>query len=239
MPRLAALVALVTLVGLASSAAAADDPVPVTVRFLGGAKKVPLEGLKLTVRANTGNWTADKANKLAAGTTDKAGTAAFSLSPGRYYIDTVSDKELPYLRHPIGYKGNSTHYHRQFAVVPHADHALTFTLSDGCRLVLRAVDADTGKPVPGVGFATENAPGEMWADDIFGDNLGAKKDKAAAGMTDENGTFTRLIGPRPGYTYFPWKLPTGYERADGTEVELPSPVGTEKVEHVFKLRKKK
>ena len=76
-------------------------------------------------------------------------------------------------------------------------------------------------------------------DDIFGDNLGAKRGKAAAGVTDKDGTFTRLIGPRPGYTYFPWTLPKGYERVDGKEAELPSPVGTEKVEHVFKLRKKK
>lgn len=233
------LVVLAALLGPAPPVAAADEPVPVTVRFLGGANKVPLEGLAVTVRANTGDWTADKKNKAAAGTTDKTGAAAFSLPPGRYYVDVASDKELPYLPHPAGYKGNSTRYHRQIAVVPHADHALTFHLADGCKLVLRAVDADTGTPVPGVGFATENALGEMWADDISGDNLGAKRGKAAAGVTDKDGTFTRLLAPRPGFTYFPWTLPAGYERVDGKEVELPTPVGTDKVEHVFKVRKKK
>lgn len=233
------LVALAALVGMASSVAADDDPVPVTVRFLGGAKKVPLEGLAVTVRANTGDWTADKKNKVAAGTTDKTGAAAFSLPPGRYYVDVASDKELPYLHHPAGYKGNSTRYNRQFVVVPHADHALTFHLADGCKLVLKAVDAETGKPVPGVGFATENALGEIWATDIDGDNLGAKPLRGERGRTGEDGTVTRLLAPRPGFTYFPWTLPAEYERIDGKEVELPTPVGTDKVEHVFTVRKRK
>ena len=44
---------------------AQDEDKKVTITFLGGAKKVPLEGLKVTLRASTGDWTADLKNKVA------------------------------------------------------------------------------------------------------------------------------------------------------------------------------
>ena len=49
----------------------------------------------------------------------------------------------------------------------------------------------------------------------------------------------RLVGPRPGYTYYVWSVPKGYAVPDAFgEVELKTPLGTDKVEHVFKLTKK-
>jgi hypothetical protein len=61
------------------------------------------------------------------------------------------------------------------------------------------VDADTGEGIPGVRFATENAPAELWAIPILGDNLGARQDEPAANETaDKDGYLVRYVGPRPG-----------------------------------------
>jgi hypothetical protein len=120
-----------------------------------------------------------------------------------------------------------------------AEQSFDFNLADACKLVLRAVDADTGKGIPGVSFETENALAEQWGNAILGDNLGTARDeKVRNERTDQDGYFVRYIGPRPGYTYFGWE-PKGYEVVAPFEVELKTPLGTEKVEHVFKYRKKK
>jgi hypothetical protein len=46
------------LVLLACAGPVRADDKKVTIRFLGGAKKAPLDGLKVTVRGYTGDWTA-------------------------------------------------------------------------------------------------------------------------------------------------------------------------------------
>ncbi len=47
------------------------------------------------------------------------------------------------------------------------------------------------------------------------------------------------MAPRPGYTYYVWSVPKGYQIPDAYgEIELKTPLGTEKVEHVFRLKKK-
>ena len=80
------------LVLLACAGPSLADDKKLTIRFLGGARKAPLDGLKVTVRGYTGDWTADRKNKLKDGTSDKSGAVAFALPPGRYYIDIASDK---------------------------------------------------------------------------------------------------------------------------------------------------
>jgi hypothetical protein len=45
-------------------------------------KEDPLDGLKVTIRGDTGDWTADKKTKLADGVTDENGAANFALAPG-------------------------------------------------------------------------------------------------------------------------------------------------------------
>src|SRR4051812_3811584 len=94
---------LLILLGFAVPAQAEDRKV--TVTFLGGAKKTPLEGLKVSVRSYTGDWSEDRRRKpLAEAKADKAGAATFALAEGRYYVDIDSDKELPYLDRPVGFK---------------------------------------------------------------------------------------------------------------------------------------
>ena len=227
---------------LAFTVPAQAEDKKVTITFLGGAKKAPLEGVKVTLRGSTGDWTADLKNKVADGTTGKDGAVGFTLKDGSYYVDIASDKELPYLGLPVGYKGHPHHYGRRIKVGK--EQAFEFNLADACKLTLRAVDADTGVGISGVVFVTENALGEYWALQINGDNLGAKQvidghtDESL--KTDKDGNFVRYMGARDGYTYYVWTVPKGYKvPAAFGEIELKTPIGTDKVEHVFKIRKKK
>ena len=230
---------LLLLLGFVCPAQAEDKKV--TITFLGGAKKVPLEGVKVTLRGSTGDWTADMKNKVADGNTGQDGTVGFTLKDGSYYVDIASDKEVPYLGLPVGYKGRPNHYGRTIKVGDKT--SFEFNLADACKLTLRAVDADTGEGLPGAVFVTENELAEDWAAWINGDNLGAKlvgdREQSDALKTDADGNFTRLVGPHPGYTYYVWIAPPGYELSEKRgEVTLETPLGTEKVEHVFKFKKK-
>lgn len=229
---------LLVLLGFTAPARAEDKKV--TITFLGGAKKAPLEGLKVTIRSYTGDWTADLKKKLADGKTDKDGGAVFTLADGRYYVDIDSDKELPYLDRPVGFKTPDL-YDRMIRVGK--EQSFEFNLAGACKLTLRAVDADTGKGIPGVVFVTENAPAECWGLPINGDNLGAKNlienwtDDSL--KTDKDGNFAWFMGARDGYMYYLWTVPPGYAIPCGLgEVGVKTPIGTEKAEHVFKLRKK-
>jgi hypothetical protein len=237
MPRL---IALVALLGFSCPANAEDKKV--TVTFLGGAKKAPIEGLKVSIRSYTGDWSEDKRRKpLTDGKTGKDGAAALTLPEGRYYVDIESEKELPYLYLSVGHKESPTLHDRIIRVGDQT--SFEFNLADACRLTLRAVDADTGEGIPGVEFVTENALGEYWAEIINGDNLGARQINRHGDdslKTDKDGNFVRLVGPRPGWTYYVWSVPKEYETPEAFgEVELKTPLGSEKVEHVFKLKKKK
>lgn len=233
--------AVAMLLGFAIPGLAEEKKVAIT--FLGGAKKTPLEGLKVSVRLYTGDWSDDRRRKpLMDAKTDKAGTATFTLTDGRYYVDISSDKELPYLDRPVGFKTPPNLYDRMIRVGK--EQSFEFNLADACKLTLRAVDADTGAGIPGVVFVTENALGEYWALQINGDNLGSKQvidghtDESL--KTDKDGNFIRFMGARDGYTYYVWTVPKGYNVPAGFgEVELKTPVGTEKLEHVFRLKKKK
>lgn len=216
--------------------AAPENARTVTIRFFGGPKKEPIAGL--TVTPCRGDYAVRK--KVAEGATDKTGAIALRLQPGRYYVDISPAKPLPYLRLPVGYEGHPVHYARVLVVDDRPAQTHEFHLAAATKLTLRAVDADTGKGIPGVALVTENALGEVWGVTIVADNIGWKSTKESdAEATDADGNFTRMVGPRPGYTYFAWTRPMGYEPVGRAEVELPTPVGTEAVEHVFRFRKKK
>jgi len=218
------LVTLVVLLGLALPAQAEDKKV--TIRFRGGAKKVPLEGLKVMIRTHSGNWTRDhEAKPLTDGKTDKDGTARFTLAEGDCYVEIDSDNELPYLDIPVGYikVGKETEFE--------------FNLADACKLTLRAVEADTGKGIPGVSFEMLSPTAESGGA-VIGDNLGVDRFKHRKEVTDKDGYLVRYMGPWEGYTYFAWPTPKGYEPVGDLEVKIPTPLGTAKAEHVFKFRKK-
>ncbi len=207
-----------------------------TIRFLGGKKETPVEGLKVIIREYTGDWSVDQMKTLTDGKTDPTGSVRFALPDGRYYVEIASDKELPYLDRPVGFKTPPNHYSRMIQVGKEQD--FEFNLADACKLTLRAVDVDTGQGIPGVCFVTESETAEDWGIAIYGDNLGANHKKQWDELTDENGYLIRYMGPRDGYTYFAWPDPEGYKYVGKWGVTLPTPIGTEKVEHVFKFKKK-
>jgi hypothetical protein len=224
---------LLVLFGLAGPSLAEDGKV--TVRFLGGAKKLPLAGLKVTIRAHTGDWTRDHKTKLTDGKTDKDGNARFTLADGLYYAEIGSEKELPYLNIPMGYKAPASIYGRYIKVGK--ERAFEFNLADACKLTLRAVDADTGKGIPGVSFSMESQTGES-RDVVLGDNIGVDSRRQRQEVTDQDGYLVRYMGPWEGYTYFAWPTPEGYEPVGEFDAAIPTRLGTATAEHVFKFKKK-
>jgi hypothetical protein len=223
------------LVILVSALPAKAESRKVTITFLGGAKKVRIADLKVTIRAYTGDWGKDSKKTLTEGKTQKDGSVTFTLADGWYYVEVASDKELPYLNIPVGYKAYPGYYSRFIQVGK--QQAFEFNLADACKLTLRAVDADTGKGIPGVSFSMESETGES-GDIVTGDNLGADYKKQRQEVTDQDGWLVRYMGPWPGYSYFASPNPKGYEPADRKVVTIPTPLGKEKAEHTFKFKKK-
>ncbi len=209
----------------------------VQILILGGMKKTPLPGIEVTVRD------ADK-KPVATAMTNMHGRAQFMLAVGVHYIGLSSPEELPYLQIPQDYRGHPIHYSRWIKVADvENEQGFSFNLADACRLTLRAVDIDTGRGIPGVVFATENALAEQWAQAIWADSLGAERIgqslKQDSLRTDEHGNFERFVGPRPGWVFFVWTFPDEFERVKQfEEVELDTKNGTRCAEHTFKFRRK-
>jgi hypothetical protein len=226
------LISVTILLGCVCPVQAEDKKI--TVTFLGGAKKVPLDGLKVTIREHTGDWTRDHKKTLIDGKTDKDGTARFTLADGYYYVELGAEKELPYLDIPVGYKGFPPYYDRFIKVGK--ETSFEFNLADACKLSLRAVD-ENGKGIPGVSFSMESETGES-GDVVIGDNVGVDRFKQRKEATDKDGYLIRYMGPWEGYTYFAWPHPKGYEPVGEWVVTIPTPLGKEKAEHIFKFKKK-
>ena len=96
------------------------------------------------------------------------------------------------------------------------------------RMVLRAVDIDTGRPLAGVSFGRSNTGSEAWGN--------------AIGTSDSEGylRFDAIVRGQPpefDWYYSVWKLPKGYKVAGMEEVKLV-PTVNGPVEHTFKLRKR-
>jgi hypothetical protein len=91
-------------------------------------------------------------------------------------------------------------------------------------LVLRAVDIDTGKPIPGVTFSVENTMAEDWAEPV--------------GISDEHGTLRLQTVNRPGYYYSVYPRLKGYDVAGLDDVYIPVSPGRVAT-HTFLLRSEK
>ena len=129
---------------------------------------------------------------------------------------------------------------------------ITFTLPKPIELVLRAVDAETGRGLLGAFFYLESAVAEDWAHPIDGANIGAGVYRDGQGkfdavdyQTDSDGYFRRFVSDSyhrsPGDSewgpkYGVWKAPEGYG-ALGGEIDINRPQGTSRVEHIFKFRR--
>lgn len=206
----------------------------VRVRVFGGEAKKPLEGVELAVTPALGPVPLGQKPRISA-IADEAGGASFRLSPGGYRVYVRSPEELPYLC--------PNHYLPIMVAEEPSKQQLEFTLPDPCELVLRAVDAETGRGVAGVVFCTECPDGEIWARPIWNETVNApdfgrvQLDHESL-RTDESGYFRRKVGPREGWTYFIWETPPGYEPIKpGEEVEIDTSLGRKRAEHTFLLRR--
>ncbi|MEI8380483.1 MAG: hypothetical protein WCJ09_10155, partial [Planctomycetota bacterium] len=121
---------------------------------------------------------------------------------------------------------------------------ITFKLEPAVELVLRAIDVETGKGIPGVEFYEEVAAGEDWAHPIYAENIGAKfTDNVAAPkgqkhLTDNEGYIRRWIGEKTEESKFGvWTMP-GYELIEPKgEISLLVKLGQKRVEQDFKFRR--
>lgn len=169
-------------------------------------------------------------------TTNADGIARFdNLDAIRYHWRLSAKAELPY----IG-DGRSSNADAEVVVIP---------LRRACELVLRAVDDQTGRGIPGVKFGREHAGGELWMQVIVPDTLGSRRPvrysfKRKAGLpaeeeyeTDSEGYYRCLVGPRT-WSYTVYQHPKGYDSIvpiDGRhEVEIATPSGR-RVEYTFRL----
>ncbi|TXT39065.1 MAG: hypothetical protein FD138_185, partial [Planctomycetota bacterium] len=233
------------------------------LRFVGGEKQEPLVGLQVEFT----HGDSSKPKRIGPFTTDDAGTIKVSLPIASYYLHLKSDKELPYLPVEAMWKGEKRGPQPDLSLAvtqngvekwlagkkrdggyeppaaPNNLPRITYALLPACELTLRAVDAETGKGLPGIKVWEENAVGEDWAHAIYGRNIGSKFSGEreplvpTPSQTDQDGNFRRFVSANAGFTYGCWKPPAGYEASSPGEVEIDIRYGQLRAEHVFKFRR--
>lgn len=261
------LAAIVALAGMAIDLPvdAADKPQAdrraVELRFLGDDKQVPLADIEVLVTNGYG----DQQKKFGPYTTDKSGTVSVSLPPGSYSLHLTSKKDLPYLPVEVLWnkesrgpqpdlslsvkatgvekwlRGDRQDAGYEAPAKPTDAPRITYTLLPACELVLRAVDADSGKGIAGAKFYTENAVGEEWAHSIENQNVGGKSipDDSKENATDSEGYLRRLVSANANFLYGVEIVPPGYELVEPRgEVEIEVVYGKRHAEQVFKFRRK-
>jgi hypothetical protein len=231
--------AFASLIAFAASLHAADKRT-VCIQITGGEQKSPLADLEVRVIRRI----MSPYPEVAKGTSDRNGSLQVSLEPGRYQLLLTSKTELKYLPIARGSKWHELGYNLLFDVNDQDEpQTVAFDLAEGCELILRAVDEQTGEGLPGAVFYTCNDLGEIWCEPINGDNLGSQNAaklsfEHESRQTDKNGYFRRLMKPHPGYAYAVYRAPKGYEQVwDGRDVELDTSIGRTRTEHRFMFRK--
>jgi beta-lactamase regulating signal transducer with metallopeptidase domain len=169
-------------------------------------------------------------------TTNADGIARFNdLDAIRYHWRLSAKAELPY----IG-DWRSSGADAEEVVIP---------LRRACELILRAVDDETGRGIPGVKFGREHGGGELWLQVIVPDTLGSRRPvrssfERKAGLpaeeeyeTDTEGYYRCLVG-RLTWGYRVYQYPKGYDSIvpiNGChEVGIATPSG-QRVEYTFRL----
>jgi hypothetical protein len=117
-----------------------------------------------------------------------------------------------------------------------AEQSIILRQQEGCVLILKAIDADTGKGVAKVNFWYEKEKGSRWgvqSSTVIVDNP----------VTNDKGELRAVVQPgegRYGLEFGP--LPDGYEHENPDDFlpgrELVLPAG-KTITEVFKIRKKK
>jgi hypothetical protein len=213
----------------------------VKIRMLGGETRKPLVGLELTVSSGgTESYTA---------TTEQDGVASIRLPYGYHRVSFTSPKDLPYLpfwTDSLYWSGDSRSIRVDRAP---GEQTIELVLADPCELVLRAVDVDTGKGIPGVRFALESNYEEAWAEPIRDETIRARpRDRLAAQVaaneqsldTDGQGYFRRYVGPRHDeWRYWVEQSPAGYRLVSPRgHVKIDTSLGKKRAEQTFLFRRR-
>jgi hypothetical protein len=161
------------------------------------------------------------------GTSDKEGKVTLKLPPGKYRLVGDPPRQSEYVR---------TYQELTIEQAP-AEQSVTLRQELGCVLILKAIDADTGKGVPKVtfwcAFEKDGRAGRtsVQSSTVYIDNP----------VTNEKGELRAVVQPgtrRYGVGFGP--LPAGYEcdpRDQGEGRELGLPAG-KTITETFRLRKK-
>ncbi|MBS0202544.1 MAG: M48 family metalloprotease [Planctomycetes bacterium] len=203
----------------------------VRIQVVDGHDNKPIEGVVIEAE----RWEGIRQHAVdAVGTTDASGMVEFhGLDAVMYHWKLAATKPIP----NIGVSRNSS---------PNEDNVI-LKLPRACELTLRAVDADTGRGIPGVLFGRERALAEYWLQDIVPDTLtmvrqpaGKAPPQAQSVRTDATGTFRCLVDAAT-WSYSVAEFPDGYNSVipinGSQELEIKTPSGG-RVEYTFKLRKK-
>jgi WD40 repeat protein len=205
----------------------------VRIRVVDKSDRTPIPGIVVSAKRWEGRFQ-NVVDEMK--TTDAQGTAVFEkLDAIHYQWEVASTKAIPY----IGSITNS----RQDTVV--------IALPRACELTLRAIDAETGKGIPGVQFGRERALAEFWLQDVEPDTIDviAPQVKPPAGapigkqplVTDAEGRYRCLVGAAT-WSYSVSGFPPGYDSIEPIkglqEVEIATPEGG-RIEYTFKLLRAK
>jgi protocatechuate 3,4-dioxygenase beta subunit len=160
------------------------------------------------------------------GTSDKEGKVTLKLPPGKYHLDGRPSRESDYAR-------TSEDFTVEEAP---AEQSVVLRQQLGCILILKAIDADTGKGVPKIGFWYDTevdgrqATTSVQSSTVYVDNP-VTNDKGELRAVVQPGTFRFGTGFGP--------LPSEYEPVaslQGRELVLPA---GKTITETFKFRKKK
>ena len=164
---------------------------------------------------------------------DQEGKLTLKLPPGKYKLSASPPSTSEYV---------STHMDVEVTATP-GQQLLTLSIPRGAGLILKATDADSGIPIPGVAFWQQERTSP--AGSVLGKrNVALHPSKTSYPKTDDRGEIRAIAQPgtrRYGVGTNGFQLPEGYEPADnadrrfGRELTLES--GAE-VTVEFKLRKK-
>ena len=232
------------------------DEFSAVVHFIGGDQDEPVPGLEVTAvifhdKMQDGFLVKTK-EEYGPFTTDEDGKTKVSLPSTktgfcRLYLDAAEatpwlgwSVKLDVTNDDIDEKSNKKTWPP--VTFEDGERIITVHLRRACEVVLRAVDADTGEGIAGAEFYKEAASREMWANEIWGQNIGFKKPVLTKDRrTNSEGIFRRLLGPDSGWTYMVWTNPPGYEsvkpiRSSG-EIQLNISEGQAKAEHTFKFKR--
>jgi hypothetical protein len=211
-------------------------PRKVQVRLSGNDGRSPLAGVVIEARPTSDSEQIHVGNEWSArGVTDAEGSVTFTLSEGRFDLRLEAERPL-----------DGIALNEPRITVRDAGHLQTFLrmIRRGADVVFRAVDFDTGAPIPGVSFWREMPEGEYWFEVVHNETIGSRateiSDKAGREppyVTDDRGTYRCQMQPARGWTYHVHHLPPGYEEVDsrGQTFDIP---GEGLLEKTFQLRKK-